>query len=330
VCSGNTGQLCPWEALMRDNGTLITIVGGYGDAFLALPSIREVARRRGSHRVHLLCPEAHISAFFADLDLNYLPIPTGMETVTAADLAPLSIQEVISFNVYYPCAVDHLAGEVFASARWRGFFDRYGRLMVRPSVLVNKHKRDQYFEVLGVDPAYKPTDRRLTLRPERVKDIAAFCLKERPAGGRRFYTLHLDTQDIKMWPAESWATVIAHLWSRWRAWPLIIGKPTESSDALLQEFSFARNMFSHPDIRDQVCGISVGRAFLGIDSMFAHIAESLRIPSVVLFGPFDLTVWGPTSDTSLAIQMKVPELLRELNPADVIESLDATLSETLA
>ena len=131
---------------MRDDGTLVTIVGGYGDAFLALPSIREVARRRGRQQVHLLCPEAHISAFFADLDLNYLPIPPDMETVTAVDLAPLSIQEVISFNVYYPCAVDHLVGEVFASARWRGFFDRYGRLIVRPSALVNKHKRDQYFE----------------------------------------------------------------------------------------------------------------------------------------------------------------------------------------
>jgi hypothetical protein len=316
---------------MRDGGgTLITIVGGYGDAFLALPSIREVARRRGGEQVYLLCPEAHITAFFADLGLNYLPIPPGMDCASAADLAPLSIQEVISFNVYYPCVVDHLVGEVFASARWRGFFDRYGRLMVQPSAVVNKHKRDQYFAVLGQDPTYQPADRRLALRLERVEDITAFCLKERPPGGRRFYTLHLDTQDIKMWPVESWATVIAYLWNNWRAWPLIIGKPTESSDNLLREFSFARNMFSYPDIRDQVCAISVGHAFLGIDSMFAHIAESLRTPSVVIFGPFDLTVWGPTSDTSLAIQMKVPELIRELSPADVIEGVDATLSEALA
>ena len=315
---------------MREDGTLVTIIGGYGDAFLALPSIREVARRRGRQQVHLLCPEAHITAFFADLGLNYLPIPPHMDTVSAADLAPLSIQEVISFNVYYPCPVDQLVGEVFASARWRGFFDRYGRLMVRPSALVNKHKRDQYYEVLGLDPTYKPTDRRLALRPERVEHVAAFCLKERPPGGRRFYTLHLDTQDIKMWPVESWVTVVEYLWNRWRAWPLIIGKPTGSSDALLRECPFARDMFSYPNIRDQVCGISVGHAFLGIDSMFAHVVESLQIPSVVIFGPFDLTVWGPTSDTSLAIQMKKPELIRELNPVDVIEGIDATLSEALA
>lgn len=315
---------------MRENGTLITIIGGYGDAFLALPAIREVARRRNPKQVHLLCPEAHIAAFFADLDLNYLPIPPEMDTVPAADLAHLSIQEVISFNVFYPCSVDQLVGEEFASARWQGFFDRYGRLMVRPSAIVNKHKRDQYFEVLGLDPAYNLADRRLALRPQRVDDIAAFCLKERPFEGRRFYTLHLDTQDIKMWPVESWVTVVEHLWNRWRAWPLIIGKPTDSSDALLRQCPFARHMFSYPDIRDQVCAISVGHAFLGIDSMFAHIAESLQTPSVLIFGPFDLTVWGPTSDTSLAIQMKDPELIRELNPAAVIEGIDAILSEALA
>ena len=315
---------------MRDDGTLITIVGGYGDAFLALPSIREVARCHGRQQVHLLCPEEHISAFFADLGLNYLPIPPDMENITAADLTSLSIQEVISFNVFYPCPVDQLAGEVFASARWRGFFDRYGRLMVRPSALVNKHKRDQYFTVLGLDPTYKPEDRRLALGPERVRDITDFCLRERPPDGRRFYTLHLDTQDIKMWPVGSWVAVAEYLWKSWRAWPLIIGKPTDSSDALLRECPFARDMFSYPNIRDQVCGISAGHAFFGIDSMFAHIAESLQIPSVVIFGPFDLTVWGPTTDMSLAFQMKNPELIRELDPADVIEGIDATLRAALA
>lgn len=315
---------------MPEDGTLITIVGGYGDAFLALPSIREIARRCGSHRVYLLCPQAHISAFFTDLDLNYVPIPPEKQTVSAADLVCLSIQEVVSFNVYYPCQVDQLTGEVFANARWRGFFDRHGRLMVRPSALVNKHKRDQYFEVLGVDPGSDPMDRRLTLSPGRIENITALCRKECPPEGRQFYTLHLDTQDIKMWPAESWITVVEYLWNRWRAWPLIVGKPTDSSDTIIRAFPFARSMFSYPDIRDQACAISVSHAFLGIDSMFAHIADSMQIPSVVLFGSFDLRVWGPTSGTSLAIQMKAPESLRELNPVDVIQGLDATLSEALA
>jgi hypothetical protein len=310
--------------------TLITIVGGYGDAFLALPGIREIARRRGARNVHVLCPEAHISAFFADLGINCVPIPTGLEVVPAADLAPLSIEEVISFNVYYPCAVDLLVGEVFEDARWRGFFDRTGRLMVRPSAVVNKHKRDQYFEVLGLPAAYAPLDRRLALRPERVDEISAFCLNEGPADGRRFYTLHLDTQDIKMWPVERWAVVVEHLWNRWRAWPLVIGKPTDSSDMLLRECPFARSLFSYPDIRDQVCGISLGDAFLGVDSMFAHVAESLGTPSVLLFGPFDLTVWGPTSNRSLAIQMKAPDLLQDMDPAKVIMGVEVTLGGALA
>lgn len=306
------------------------MIGGYGDAFLAIPSIREVARRVGSHRVYLLCPEAHISAFFIDLSLRFVPILPRRNSVLAADLEPLSIQEVISLNVYYPCEVDQLVGETFANAGWRGFFDRHGTLMVRPSVIVNRHKRDQYFEVLGLDPVYKPKDRRMTLISKRIEDVTAFCRESCHPEGARFYTLHLDTQDIKMWPVESWATVVEHLWDRWRAWPLIVGKPSDSSGFILQAFSFARSMFCYPSINDQACAISVGHAFLGIDSVFAHIADSLQIPSVVLFGSFDLGVWGPVSGTSLAIQMKAPKSLRELDPVQVIQGLDATLSQALA
>jgi glycosyl transferase family 9 (putative heptosyltransferase) len=222
------------------------------------------------------------------------------------------------------------AGEFFATASWRGFFDRQGRLMVRPSALVNKHKRDQLFEVLDLDPIYDSMDPRMSLSPERIEVVTAFCRENCPPGGRRLYTLHLDTQDIKMWPTASWITVVRHLWRRWRAWPLIIGQPTGSSDAILREFPFARSMFSYPDIRDQACGISVAHAFLGVDSMFAHVADSLQVPSVVVFGPFDLRVWGPTSATSSAIQMKVPELLHELDPVEVIRGVDDVLGGVLA
>jgi len=316
--------------MRADSATLVTIVGGYGDAFLALPSIREVARRCGPRQVYLLCPEAHISAFFTSLNLNYLPILAGEHTVTAADLAAVPVQHVISFNVYYPCEVDQLAGEVFADASWRGFFDRRGSLMVRPSALVNKHKRDQLFDVLGVEPVYDSMDRRMTLDAERIEIVTAFCQHACPPGGRQFYTLHLDTQDIKMWPAEPWITVVEHLWHRWRAWPIIIGKPTASARAIMRALPFTRSMFAYPEIGDQACGISIGRAFLGIDSMFAHVADSLQIPSVVLFGPFEPRVWGPIGGTSLVIQMTPPESLRELSPVDVIESLDRVLSGALA
>lgn len=315
---------------MPDDGALITMLGGYGDAFLALPSIREVARRFGSDRVHLVCPEAHIAAFFSDLDLNYVPIPPRRRSVPTADLGLLSVQEVISFNVYYPCEVDQIVGEIFADARWRGFFDRHGTLMVRPSVLVNKHKRDQYFEVLGLDAIYKPADRRMTLSSARMDDVASFCEEGCDPEGRCFYTLHLDTQDIKMWPEESWAAVVDHLWNRWRAWPLIIGKPSGSADVLMQVFPYARSMFAYSSIGDQACAIAAGRAFLGIDSLFAHIADSLEIPSVVIFGTFDIGVWGPVSATSSAIQAKAPRRLRDLDSARVIQCLDDTLAQALS
>jgi|SRR5947207_1714151 len=81
------------------------------------------------------------------------------------------------------------------------------------------------------------------------------------------------------------------------------------------------------DIRDHFAAISVGRAFLGIDSVFAHIADSLQIPSVVLFGFFDLRVWGPVSSTSVAIQMEGHRPLQELSPLDAIERIDVTLSQ---
>src|SRR3954452_15065435 len=108
---------------MPEGCVLITMIGGYGDAFLAIPSIREVAKRFGSENVYLLCPEEHISAFFTEMGLNPVPILPGSESLSAVDLTALSIQQVISFNVYYPCEIDQQVGEILATASWREFFD---------------------------------------------------------------------------------------------------------------------------------------------------------------------------------------------------------------
>ena len=311
---------------MSRDGILITLLNGYGDAFLALPCFREISRRFGSERVYLVCQEDHISAFFTDLSFTCLPIPAGKSTVPDSDLFSLPIHEVISLNAYL-CEIDRQVGEVFADARWRGFCDRVGKLVVRPSVLVNKHKRDQYYEALGWTPVYEPMDRRVTLSQVRIESITAFCREGCHPVGERFYTLHLDTQDEKMWPTQCWLTVVLHIWNRWHAWPLIVGKPTSTSDAIIDAFPFVRTLFSYSDIRDHFAAISVGRAFLGIDSVFAHIADSLQIPSVVLFGFFDLRVWGPVSSTSVAIQMEGNRPLQELSPLDAIERIDVTLSQ---
>jgi ADP-heptose:LPS heptosyltransferase len=52
-------------------------------------------------------------------------------------------------------------------------------------------------------------------------------------------------------------------------------------------------------IKESIALIANCRAYVGVDSGFAHIAGALRIASVILFGPTDPAVWSHPSATAL-------------------------------
>ena len=54
-----------------------------------------------------------------------------------------------------------------------------------------------------------------------------------------------------------------------------------------------------PSLRAQFSLIDRARAFIGVESIFAHAATALGTPAIVLFGPSNPTIWGHLRNANL-------------------------------
>ena len=310
--------------LMPNGNLLILLFNGYGDCFLALPALREIRRRFTSSTIYMACFTDQTNSLFQDLDFHFIAA-TGSDGQirTEADLAELDFRQIASFNAYFPCSVERELMERYQKlSRW-GFCDMFGNPVETLVGLRNSHMRDQYFQVLGWEPQYSEMDRQVFLS---AKTVGAFedVLKEWSSSlGDRVYSLHLDSLPEKMWPVAKWLELIDYIWSRWGAWPILLGEEDEQASTVVQRFPYARKMPSQAGIALHFAAVKLTCAFVGIDSVFAHVSDSYGKPSVILFGPSDPVVWGPVSQLSRLVTTKKNKLLNDLSTFEVEQEVDA-------
>ncbi|HEV7398231.1 MAG TPA: glycosyltransferase family 9 protein [Pyrinomonadaceae bacterium] len=313
--------------LIPKGNLLILLFNGYGDCFLALPALREIRRRFTSNKIYMACFPDQANSLFQDLDFHFVAATGSNGQIrTEADLAELDFQQIVSFNAYFPCSVECELMERYEKLpRW-GFCDMFGTPVDTVVGLSNSHMRDQYFQVLGWEPQYSEMDRRVFL-PAKTVDAFEDVLKEWSSTlGERVYSLHLDSLPEKMWPVAKWLELVDYIWSRWGAWPILLGEEDDQALPVVQRFSYARRLPSQAGIALHFAAVKLTSAFIGIDSIFAHVSDSYEKPSVILFGPSDPVVWGPVSQLSRLVATKENKLLNELSPVEVEQEVDALFS----
>ncbi|MBX9977216.1 MAG: glycosyltransferase family 9 protein [Alphaproteobacteria bacterium] len=118
----------------------------------------------------------------------------------------------------------------------------------------------------------------------------------------------------KQWPTESFVAVIKHFLKTYPdADILLVGAPHEGQ--IIQTIQREINVSNikpllSSDLGYVACCLSQCDAFLGNDSGLMHMAASLGIPTIGLFGPSDETRYGPYgSDTYV---LRIPMALRDL------------------
>jgi hypothetical protein len=291
------------KPLNPEGNVVITIFNGFGDEFLALSVLREVGRRFAGRKVYLATYIECINLFFKNLGFHFLqPIypPNNGHMVVALidDLDGLDIQQIVSLNCYTPNSVDMDLVSLYPSLpRW-AFYDAVGNSVIPAQ---GKHMRDLYFDVLGWEANYSLSDRQAIISPEQTEKFSQLYQRWISENGERAYALHLDTHNKKMWAIEKWTEVVSHLWRRWNAWPIVLGKDSESSRKLEQSFRFVRKLPSKP-MALHLSAVKLLEVFIGVDSIFAHIADSYLKPMVALYGPTDLALWGPMNPQAWVVR----------------------------
>jgi len=184
-----------------------------------------------------------------------------------------------------------------------------GRLGIRQVVVQSprlrepgsKHAIERFRETLGeldrtipiVPAPLVPTERDLAtglswlrqagLAADRVPVVAVH-----PGGGSLF----------KCWPVEQFAALVGEL-HREGVEVVLIEGPADGTlvEALARKVAPLRSpRLANADLATVLGVLAHCRAFMGNDSGLTHLAASLRMPTICLFGPTDPAVWAPRGD----------------------------------
>lgn len=313
--------------LTPSGGLLILLLNGYGDGLLALPALREIARRFSNAQVYMACFSEQVDALFRPLGFKFLSVAEeNNQRLPREDLKSLDVQQLVSLNAYFPCPVEsELLQQLPALPRW-GFCDLSGRPVSSRAIKPSAHMRDQFFQVLGWNSTYSLVDRQVFLPAEWQQKMEVLLRAWIDVKGDRLYALHLDSLQEKMWTLNNWIEIVDYIWSRWRAWPLILGEDTPDARQILECFWFASKLPSRLGIALHFAAVKSAPLFIGIDSVFAHVADSYQKPSIILFGPTDPEVWGPVSHTSSLVRADSGNEMHHVSLARVKAAAEAQFS----
>jgi len=310
---------------INDGCLFVMLLNGFGDAFLALPALRALVRCFPG-RVCLACHGTQINTVFRGLDATFVPAAYDRGVWSIGDEIPIGqIAAVVSFNAYYPDPVERgLSNAVRGSRRW-GFCDLSGKPLLQNA---SRHMRDQYFDVLGWETSYAIQEREIALSPSARTEVRNFLFTREIRHGA-FYALHLDSTAEKMWDIANWAVVIGTLKKSYGLRPVILGNETADSELLLKKFDFAVKLPSSLGIDRHFALLEQVDLFLGIDSIFAHVADSLNKVTVVLFGPSDPVIWGPVNAKSHVIQSLVDQTMSGIRLEPVLRATRGLVADLL-
>jgi ADP-heptose:LPS heptosyltransferase len=131
--------------------------------------------------------------------------------------------------------------------------------------------------------------------------------------------IHAETQPRKQWAQERWREV-CYLLGNYALF-IQLGRPE-------QQAIDAPGLLPPPGTwTEQAAVLAKVDAFVGIDSSWAHVADSFALPGAVLFGPTakEIDQWRPIN-SRLVVLLAPDGDLQKIYPAELARILKSTLS----
>jgi heptosyltransferase-2 len=98
----------------------------------------------------------------------------------------------------------------------------------------------------------------------------------------------------RRWEPAKWAVVADELVQRYRAQIVLVGTPADGAGAVQARMAApSLNLAGKTTLSQLAAVLAQCDLFLGADSGVMHVAASVDVPIVALFGPSNALAWGP-------------------------------------
>jgi len=253
--------------------------GGIGDTLLITPTLRALKRRYPACKIYVYCQrKTHEEALKNNIHIDRLKFLGRWEKALFSLLSIFKLAEVRQLEHGNAPLLSPYKG--LRPIRFLSF--GFGNLL--PSLFYRNHAAEIIGEMAGVeidDP-----------RPD------CYMTETEEAEGREIVSkypnpvvIHVAAESTqnKDWPIRNWRE-------------LVLNNPNYNflqiglhSEELVEGVVDLKGT----SIREAFAIIKAARAFIGVESVFAHAATALRAPAVVLFGPSTPAIWGYPQNQNL-------------------------------
>lgn len=260
---------------------------GYGDALIALPALRALAARFDG-RLTFACRAGARHPFHDDLPLREIVEVPMWWDAERRHFDPLALAErlagcdlLVSLVPWSSTSLDGLQ-DALRPAPSIGFSPRFDVALARDR---SKHDADRVFDaVRALDPAARIQAFATPPSYGGDAEAAAARILARVPSQMRVLTVHTDTLQLKMWPAERFRQVLATFLDRH---PDVVALVVDPVDHGLAGDPPTERVIPCPGLSLDVAWslVAASDLFLGVDSSMLHAADLARVPGVALFGP---------------------------------------------
>jgi len=276
---------------------LIIHSGGIGDLLLALPAMRLFRRAFSSSILELMGRPERLSLVGFDLHAESIHSidQAGMAYFysDAQTLPPRLSTFFSSFRV--ALVFGRTNGNILAENLKRAGVDRVITIPPFPETVSGIHVSDFLVESLrasGIEGenSFIP----LRLSEDRVSFARDFLADVGLKEGDPLLAIHSGSgSPAKNWDSKNFARVAD--WVSDRAQVLLISGPADGGiEEVRRAMKKAKPIFVENLPLIQLAAVlNWATAYVGNDSGITHLAASLGMPTVAIFGPTDPTIWGP-------------------------------------
>lgn len=273
---------------------VLFFANGYGDHYLNLPAIRALVQHYQG-RLTLLGMQGAMELIALGLDIRQLvtvPMkhsPDGRlfeveQIVKRIPECDLFISLNPWFNDDLQCLLEDLGKPLSV-----GFFEQFSVCIDRD---YNKHTIDLTFDVVQrICRDYTPEC--FSQEPEyRQEDIeTANKIASMLPANKKVMCIHTDTLPEKMWPDQAWTHFLDDF----------LEAHSDFCVLMVGVNGIDHTACKHAEKIIDACGLSISvsglllaksHVFVGIDSVFLHIADLWAVPTIALFGPTQVHEWG--------------------------------------
>lgn len=298
--------------MSRDKGVVICILNGFGDSVLAYPFIQHLLRMHGSEDTWLITQDYMIQTVFSSLDCRFLPVNFrpqlsfpfvderfDIEKIVKS-LSQVKPLKWISLNAYSPLwpFEEQLLIQLIP-AEIASFKDLYTQYAATFSNAPQEHIRTKLGRVVGFSESLlEELPRRLPVQTTARIRIKQWC-DSVSIGECPLVIAHIDTIQEKSWTTGKWQSLAEILQNVFNARLVAVGNPPDwiQNHSAFLPWPYGQDFTLYPEDWHAQCALfEIADCFIGIDAGWAHVADAMNCPGVVLIRKELLTEWRPTGE----------------------------------